>query len=192
MTQTTGMSEPRRAFTGLMTEARGKWGWFVALGILFVVLGFGALSNLLLATIATIFYIGVLMIVAGAFQIVHAFRVKDWRGFFLWGLGGFFYAAAGTTIVLDPTIASIVLTLILAVFTIASGFMRLLLSFRAREDRGWGWLFASGLLTAIAGLAFLLGWPLNSLWLLGLLLSVDLVFQGCTLIGLGLQLRDVR
>ncbi|WP_244485512.1 HdeD family acid-resistance protein [Bradyrhizobium tropiciagri] len=191
MTQTTGMSEPRRAFTGLMTEAQGKWGWFVVLGI-FVVLGFGALSNLLLATIATIFYIGVLMIVAGAFQIVHALRVKDWRGFFLWGLGGFFYAAAGMTIVLDPAIASLVLTLILAVFTIASGLMRLLLSFRARGDRGWGWLFASGLLTAIAGLAFLLGWPLNSLWLLGLLLSVDLVFQGCTLIGLGLQLRDSR
>lgn len=192
MAQTSGMSEPKRAFTGLMTEARGKWGWFVVLGILFIVLGFGALSNLLLATIATIFYIGVLMIIAGAFQIVHAFRVKNWRGFFLWGLGGFFYAAAGTTIVLDPAIASLVLTLILAVFTIASGLMRLLLGFRARGDRGWGWLFASGLLTAIAGLTFLLGWPLNSLWLLGLLLSVDLVFQGCTLIGLGLQLRDAR
>ncbi|WP_316396410.1 HdeD family acid-resistance protein [Bradyrhizobium sp. 33ap4] len=175
-----------------MTEARGKWGWFVALGILFIALGFGALSNLLLTTIATIFYIGVLVIIAGAFQIVHAFRVKNWRGFFLWGLGGFFYVAAGTTIVLDPAIASLVLTLILAVCTIASGVMRLLLSFRAKGDRGWGWLFASGLLTAIAGLAFLLGWPLNSLWLLGLLLSIDLVFQGCTLLGLGLQLRGMR
>ncbi|MHC6153974.1 HdeD family acid-resistance protein [Bradyrhizobium elkanii] len=192
MTQTTGTSEPRQVFTGILTEARAKWGWFVALGILFVLLGFGAVSNLLLATVATIFYIGVLMIAAGVFQIIHAFGAENWRGRFLWGLGGLFYAVAGTTIILDPVIASLVLTLMLAVFTIASGLMRLLLGFRARGDRGWGWLFASGLLTAIAGLAFLLGWPLNSLWLLGLVLSVDLVFQGCTLVGLGLQLRDAR
>ncbi|MVT64930.1 HdeD family acid-resistance protein [Bradyrhizobium pachyrhizi] len=173
-----------------MSEARAKWGWFVALGILFACLGFGAVSDLLLATVATIFYIGALITVAGVFQIIHALGVKSWRGFLLWGLGGLFYAAAGTTIILDPAIASLALTLVLAVFTVASGFMRLLLSFKARRDRSWGWLFASGLLTAIAGLAFLLGWPLNSLWLLGLLLSIDLIFQGCTLIGLGLQLRN--
>ncbi|MDH6694981.1 uncharacterized membrane protein HdeD (DUF308 family) [Bradyrhizobium elkanii] len=192
MTHTTAPSEPRGAFTGILSEARAKWGWFVALGILFVLLGFGAVSNLLLATVTTIFYIGALMIVAGIFQIIHAFGVESWRGRFLWGLGGLTYAVAGTTIILDPVIASLVLTLMLAVFTIASGLMRLLLGFRARDDRGWGWLCASGLLTAVAGLAFLLGWPLNSLWLLGLLLSVDLVFQGCALIGLGLQLRSTR
>jgi uncharacterized membrane protein HdeD (DUF308 family) len=67
--------------------------------------------------------------------------------------------------------------------------MRLWLGFQAQSEHGWGWIIASGIVTTLAGLIFVLGWPVNSLWLLGLVLSIDLVFQGLTLIGLSLRLR---
>jgi uncharacterized membrane protein HdeD (DUF308 family) len=43
--------------------------------------------------------------------------------------------------------------------------------------------------TALAGVVFLLGWPVNSLWLLGLFLAFDLAMQGWALIAFGLALR---
>ena len=53
-----------------------------------------------------------------------------------------------------------------------------------------GWLALSGLITLAAGLLIALGWPGNSLWILGLLLVFDLIFQGFSLIFLGLALRQ--
>jgi len=173
----------------VFAEARAKWSWFVALGFVFVALGAIAVSNLLLTTIATVYYVGALMIVAGAMQIVQSFRVKSWGGFFLWILSGVLYAVAGLMTLMNPLLASLLFTLMLAVLTVASGVVRLWLGLRARADHGWGWIVASGAITTIAGLIFLLGWPVNSLWLLGLVLAIDLIFQGCALVGLGLRFR---
>jgi len=172
-----------------LAEERAKRGWFLVLGIIFVVLGAVAVSNLLYATIVTVFYVGLLMIVAGVAQIVQSLRIKTWGGFFLWLLSGLLYAGAGVIAFANPLLASAILTLLLALLTIASGLMRLWLGFQAQSEHGWGWIIASGIVTTLAGLIFVLGWPVNSLWLLGLVLSIDLVFQGLTLIGLGLRLR---
>lgn len=190
MTETIGLQDTHPTGANLMDAVRGKWGWFVALGILFILFGAAALTNLFAATVATIFYIGALITVAGIFQIIHAFANKNWGAFFLWLLGGLLYAAAGVVIVLNPLLASVGLTLMFAVLTIASGLTRLVLGFKARGKGGTGWFIASAVLTVIAGVVFLLGWPINSLWLLGLLLAIDLTFQGFSLVGLGLQLRS--
>lgn len=190
MTQTTELHDTRRTGANLMDAVRGKWGWFVALGLLFILLGVVALGNLLAATVATVFYIGAVIAVAGIFQILHAFANKNWGAFFLWLLAGLCYAVAGVMIVMNPTLASVGLTLMFAVLTIVSGLMRLVVGFKARGENGTGWFIASAVLTTIAGVIFLLGWPVNSLWLLGLLLAIDLIFQGVSLVALGWQLRS--
>ncbi|MVT64904.1 HdeD family acid-resistance protein [Bradyrhizobium pachyrhizi] len=177
------------ALPGAFADLRARWGWFVVLGIVFIVLGAIAISNLLVATIATVYYVGALMTIAGVMQIIQSFRVKTWGGFLLWLLSGVLYAAAGLMTFINPLLASFVFTLMLALLTLSSGMLRLWLGFQARAEHGWGWIIASGVVTTVAGLIFLLGWPINSLWLLGLLLSLDLAFQGCALVGLGLRLR---
>ena len=62
-------------------------------------------------------------------------------------------------------------------------------SWRVRPESGWGWLMAGGIVTALAGVVFILGWPVNSLWLLGLFLAFDLAMQGWSLIAFGLALK---
>jgi uncharacterized membrane protein HdeD (DUF308 family) len=54
----------------------GKWGWFVALGIAELILGGVASTNLLLANLASVLFIGAAMLVGGIFQIVHAFSAR--------------------------------------------------------------------------------------------------------------------
>lgn len=176
-------------FQSELARAHSKWVWFVLLGLLFIVLGGLAIGNLLLATIVTVYYVGAFMIVAGVLQFVQSFRVTSWGGFAFWALSGLLYAGAGVVTFVNPLLASFFLTLLLALFTIASGVTRLWLGFRTKQEHGWGWIIASGVVTTIAGLIFLLGWPVNSLWLLGSVLAIDLIFQGCALVGLGWRFR---
>ena len=80
----------------------------------------------------------------------------------------------------------------LAIMLIASGIFRIVAGFQYRPLPGWGWLVASGVVTSLAGLVFLLGWPVNSLYLLGLILAFDLLFQGASAIALGFSLRRLK
>jgi uncharacterized membrane protein HdeD (DUF308 family) len=172
--------------------ARSPWGWYVALGIALIVLSAFAFGNLLAATVASVYFVGILMLVGAVLQIVHAFEVKRRGGFFLWLLSGLVYGVAGVLAFTNPLLAASVLTLLLAVSLIVSGILRLAWSLTLRRLSGWGWLLASGVITIVVGLLFLMGWPENSLWLLGIVLAVDLAFQGVADIAFGLQLRRLR
>jgi uncharacterized membrane protein HdeD (DUF308 family) len=170
-------------------QARSKWGWFVALGVLFLILGTLAFGNLLTATIATVYYIGALMVVGAIVTIVHAFQVKSWSSFFAWLLSGALYCAAGVLIFNNPLLAASTLTLVLALVLIASGVMRIWSSIQMRPSTGWAWMTASGVATLLAGMVFLVGWPINTLWLLGMMLAFELTFQGISMIAFGASLN---
>lgn len=178
--------------SGLMADLRAKWGWFVALGVLLLILGVVALANIFATTIASVFLIGGLMTIGGIGYIVHAFQVKTWGGFFFWLLSGLLYGVAGFLAFYNPLVAAAVLTLIFALALVVSGALRIGAGFRMRPEDGWGWIVASGIITLVVGILLAFGWPLNTLWLLGLLLAVDLTFQGVAGLAFGLQLRSHR
>ncbi|MBX3536536.1 MAG: HdeD family acid-resistance protein [Chelatococcus sp.] len=173
-------------------EVRGKWGWFVALGVGLILLGVIALANLFLATVATIFYIGAMMLIGGIVEIVHAFQVKTWGRFFYWLLSGAFYALAGLIAFYNPLVASAALTLLLAVTLVVAGIFRIWVGFAARPESGWGWIVATGVLTLLVGIVVYAAWPGNSLVLLGAILAIDLIFQGVGFISFGTMLRTRR
>ena len=67
---------------------RAKWGWIVALGIIFMIAGVIALGSVVMATETAVLVVGIMMIMAGVAEIVSAFNVKDWGKFALWLLLG--------------------------------------------------------------------------------------------------------
>jgi uncharacterized membrane protein HdeD (DUF308 family) len=168
---------------------RDKWGWFVALGVLLLVFGGIAFGNLFIATVASVYLVGWLMLFAGAVEIVHAFGVKSWGRFFYWLLSGLLYAVAGFFAFYNPVLASAVLTFLLAVALIAAGLLRAWVGYQHWTAKGSGWIVTAGVVTALAGLLIAMQWPVNSLWVLGLFLAIDLVFQGWTFIAFGLALK---
>lgn len=174
---------------GDVAALRSKWGWFVLLGVALLVLGVIAAGNLLVATAASIFFVGTMMIIGGIVEIVHAFGVKSWGTFFWWLLSGILYVVAGYLAFANPVLAAGVMTLFLAISLIASGLVRIWIGFSGRGVEGWGWVIAGGIITVLAGLIIASGWPVNSLWILGLFLAIDLIFQGVTYIGFGFGLR---
>lgn len=174
----------------LNTEIRPRWGWFVALGVALIALALFAFGNLMAATIVSVFMVGVLMTIGAVVQIIHAVRVKRWGGFFFWLLSGLLYGVAGVLTFYNPLLAAAVMTLVLAISLIAAGILRVWASIRMRPLHGWGWLMASGLITIVAGVVFALNWPANTLFLLGIVLAVDLTFQGISAIAFGLSLKS--
>jgi uncharacterized membrane protein HdeD (DUF308 family) len=143
---------------------RGKWGWIVALGVVYLVAGVIALGSVVMATVATVYFVGIMMIVAGVFEVIQAFD--------------------------NPLLTAVWLTLILGAALVASGIMRVFLGFNMKGGTPWGWVVASGLITLLLGIIILVHWPVSSLYVLGIFLGIDLVFAGASWIGLGLGLRQ--
>jgi uncharacterized membrane protein HdeD (DUF308 family) len=168
---------------------RGKWGWFVALGVLLLICSLLAFANEFLATVVSVYYIGMLMLFGGIVHLVHAFQVKGWGHSLFWAGSGVLYALAGMLAFVNPLLVSAVLTLMLAIALIVAGIFRTWVGIRLRPMKGWGWIPVGGIVTALAGLVIAIGWPVNSLWVLGLFLAIDLCIQGWTLIAFGLGVR---
>src|SRR5262245_7087252 len=104
-----------------MAPLRAKWGWILALGIVYVVAGWVALGIVVMATVASVFVVGLMMIVAGVAEIINAFQLKGWGSFLLWALLGALYIFAGFITFQNPLFAAVVLTLILGAALVASG-----------------------------------------------------------------------
>jgi uncharacterized membrane protein HdeD (DUF308 family) len=188
MTSTSGNLTTSAASPDL-EPLHAKWGWIVALGVVYVIAGLIALGSVLMATVVSVFLVGIMMIMAGVAEVVGAFQIKGWGKFLLWVLLGVLYIVAGFVTFQNPLLAAAVLTLILGVALIASGIMRIILAFSVQQETPWVWVLLSGLVTLVLGGLILARWPISSLYILGLFLGIDLVIAGASWIGLGLGLR---
>jgi uncharacterized membrane protein HdeD (DUF308 family) len=166
-----------------------RWGSIVAFGALIIVLGVVAIALVVSATIASVFLVGLFMIFGGAIEIFVGLGSRSWSRFFLWIAAGLLYLAAGAVALAQPLFAAIVFTLILGAGLLATGAVRLWVAWHLPAGRSKGMAAFSGVVTLLFGLVVILGWPGNSLFILGLLLGLDLIFYGAGWISFGLLLR---
>jgi uncharacterized membrane protein HdeD (DUF308 family) len=172
-----------------VTPLRAKWGWIVALGVVYVIAGFIALGSVAMATVASVLVVGVMMIIAGVAELFNAFQIKSWGKFLIWGLLGLLYIVAGFVTFENPLFAAVLLTLLLGASLVASGIVRIFLAFNMKREMPWILVALSGVITLLLGLLILARWPVNSVYILGLFLGIDLIMAGAGWIGLGLGLH---
>jgi uncharacterized membrane protein HdeD (DUF308 family) len=184
-------SKPNPAdLAAALTQWRARWGWFVALGGALVVLGVIAMAHIFAATLVSVLFIGIMMLVGGVGQLIHAWRIRQMAGFMFWTLSGLLYAGAGLIAIVNPAVGASALTLLLGATLIGVGALRLWIWFNNRAQPGWKWLALSGVITLFTGILVAVNWPGNSAWILGLLLALDLLFQGWTTMLIGFSLRE--
>jgi uncharacterized membrane protein HdeD (DUF308 family) len=169
-------------------ELRRRRGWFLALGILLIVLGTIALGSSVLMTLATMVFIGWLMIIGGIIESLHAFSCKRWGGFFIDLLTGVLYVVVGFMIVANPGSSALALTLLIAMFLIFEGIFRIAIAATVRYPN-WAWLLLHGVVNLFLGLAIWRQWPYSGLWVIGLFVGIDMIFNGWTLVMLGLAAK---
>jgi uncharacterized membrane protein HdeD (DUF308 family) len=145
-----------------------------------------------MATVASVIVVGAMMIVAGIFEIIGAFQLKSWGKFLIWVLLGVLYVVAGFLTFENPVFAAVLLTLFLGASLIASGVVRLFLAFSMKRESPWVWVALSGAITLLLGLLIVARWPVNSVYILGLFLGIDLIMAGAGWVSLGFSLRQRR
>jgi len=168
---------------------RSRWRWLLGAGILLALVALVALFNLLIATVVSVLFVGVTMLLAGAAHVVFAFQMKRWGQTVGLLLIGGLYVLAGLMTFWNPVLASAFLTLLMALSMLVAGIVRTAAGLAIRPVSGWPWLVAAGVATVLVALIILAGWPVNSLWIIGALLAIDLMLTGCALSALALALR---
>ncbi len=169
-----------------LKEIHAAWGWLLALGILWIILGTLAIIMPFAATLAVEMVFGVLFLIGGIAQLVQAFRSKGWKVFALQVLGGLLALALGAILLFYPLQGVLTLTILLAAFFVAQGIVKIMAAFRQRPSAGWGWLMFSGILGVIVGVIIWAALPEAAIWVLGLLVGIELIFSGWAMVMIAL------
>lgn len=171
-------------------ELRKKWGWLLALGVLLIVFGTLGLWMSFAMTLATVIMFGALLVVGGGFQLVNAFQLKGWKSMLWHVLIALLYVAAGILIVTDPILASMSLTMVLAWILIAVGVFRIIMAMQLRPVIGLFWPLLSGLISVLLGGMILAQWPATGFWVIGLFVSIEMIFNGWSSVFIAMAARN--
>lgn len=172
-------------------ELKRNWGWLLALGILFEILGFIGMGMVVTLTMVSILFIGVLFIAGGVIQLIDSFKCRGWKAFIWHVLIALLYIIAGGLVIYDPVAASAIITMILAWVLIVIGVTRCVMAFSLKSSsRGWIWLLIAGVAAIVLGIMILMQWPMSSFWIIGLLLAIEMIINGWSYILLALAIKN--
>lgn len=183
------MTKSQHVLDPMPVDLQRNWGWLLGLGILFVVLGFIGLGMTVGITLLSMFFLGVIFIVAGVAQIIDVFKCHHWRGIVGHALIAILYIMGGGLVIYDPFLASALITGLLAWVLIIIGITRLIMAIVLRHSAGWGWLLFAGLTAIVLGILILVHWPYSAMWIIGMFISIELIVDGWTYIFLALGMR---
>ncbi|MFV2092031.1 MAG: HdeD family acid-resistance protein [Hyphomicrobiales bacterium] len=168
-----------------------KRGWFIALGIILVLIGAVAVIWPFFATLSTALFVGWVLIAGGIAQVIHAFWVKDWGGFIWAMLIGLLETAAGIALLTYPVEGIVALTIYMAIVFIAEGALRIIMAFGHKPHAGWVWLLIGGIVSIGVGVMLWAKLPSSALWAIGLLVGVNVTVAGWTLLMLAFAARNL-
>jgi uncharacterized membrane protein HdeD (DUF308 family) len=171
-------------------ELRHKWGWFLVLGIVMIVLGVVALALIPAASLATVLVLGWLMVFSGVVEAVHAFQVRGWGGVFLHLVAGIAGVLIGLLIVTHPIAGALAWTLLFASFFTVVGLFRIFAAIRLKFPH-WGWAVFDGSVTLLLGILLWAEWPWSGFWFLGLAVGISLLLRGWSNVMLALAVRNL-
>jgi uncharacterized membrane protein HdeD (DUF308 family) len=181
------LQEIRTAVLGAAAKAPGA---LIGLGILFIILGMIGVAGQVMFSFVTINMLGAFLIIGGGLQLAHAIKSHGWKSVGIQVVLAVLYIAAGVFIWAYPIPALEAITLWLAAIFFITGFLRLVSAFQHRHFREWFWLVLSSAISILMGVLIMNGYPASSLWLPGLLIAIELLLQGWSLLFLGLTARN--
>ncbi|MGA9575164.1 MAG: HdeD family acid-resistance protein [Lysobacterales bacterium] len=168
---------------GVITdEVREHRNWFLVMGAVMVLLGLAAIVFPFIATLAVELSIGWILLISGAAGIAQAIRAARWKGFLFSLLSALLSLGIGVILLLYPLTGILSLTVLLATFFIIVGIFRILQAMSLRPHDHWGWLLTSGILALVLAALIIIQWPEAVAWVIGLLVGIDLIFNGWTLV----------
>jgi uncharacterized membrane protein HdeD (DUF308 family) len=168
---------------GGVTLEQSRSGWDIVWGLLLIVAGIAILWHAVAATVISVFFFGWLAVIGGLVGLVAGlFRIGK-GGFWPAVISGALLLVLGIVILRNPGVAVASLTLLAGTLFLMGGVIRLAAAFQVDQNRGI--MIFSGLVSLGLGLVVVFNLAEASLYLLGVLLGVQALSDGITLLVLG-------
>jgi uncharacterized membrane protein HdeD (DUF308 family) len=132
------------------------------------------------------------VLISGVVGLIMTFMTRGAPGF-AWSLiSALLGIAVGLMLLVWPLSGALSLTLLLTAFFIVEGVASIMYAFEHKRELSgrWGFMLMSGIVDLILGAIILAGFPATALWALGVLVGINMLFGGASLIGLGLAARS--
>ncbi len=167
------------------------WRVFVGEGIVLAVLGLAAIIIPALAGLVTTVFLGWLFFIAGVVGLLTTFRARQAPGFGWSLLSALVAILVGGALIWNPLQGLVTLTYVLTAFFILDGALIIVLAITHRRELSgkWEWMMVNGIVDIILAGVIISGFPGTLVWALGLLVGIDMLFGGASLIAMGLEAR---
>ena len=170
-----------------MIDRFGKWS--IIIGALLVLIGLTGIVLPQVIALQLAYLIAILFIVGGVFWLAHALRYS--LGYWSDWLKPVLLLISGLLLLQHPGGGIALIGLLLAFYLLMDAFGSFSLAQALKPFPGWGWMAFNGAVSLLLALLFLIGWPGTSLLLVGLFVSISLLFDGISLIYIGWMQRKM-
>jgi uncharacterized membrane protein HdeD (DUF308 family) len=167
------------------------WRLFVVEGLVMIVLGAAAIIVPSLASLAISVFLGWLFLIGGCVSLIATILGRHAPGFWWSLLSAIVTIGVGSVLIGWPMGGIITLTLVLTVFLVVEGVLTIAFAIdhRRQLSQRWGWMLVNGLLDlGLAGI-IIVALPASAAWVLGIIVGIDMIFGGLTLIGMARAVR---
>ena len=166
------------------------WKLVLAQGIVMMVLGFLAVAEPNVATFAVSIFVGWLFFIGGIFRALSVWQSRALPGFAWSLLTALLAIVFGLILIFRPLAGALTLTMVLVAFFILEGITGIVLAVLHRGHlRSWGWVLFSGIVDLLLALLIWDGWPSSADWAIGLLVGINMLFFGLSLVMTALTAR---
>jgi len=173
-----------------MRDAAGS-PWLVGLlAVLELILGFVLLSFPFLLGASAVWVGGFVLLVVGVLRLIQMFvrPLNRW-----WSLlAGLIYISVGFCMIYFTAQSLALLTLLVGCALLVGGVLRLAVAFSMNGQQGSAWRFFNAIVSIILGGMVIWSWPSSSVWLLGTIIAIEMIFSGWTLLFLALAPQPSR
>src|SRR6202011_5829271 len=183
---------PQEVRAALGRALHDHWGLYLAEGIILVILGLIAIVVPPIATLAFTIIIGWIFLVSGILGLITTFWARSAPGFWWSLISAIIAIAAGVVLLLWPISGTISLTLVLIAFFVVEGIVSIMYAIEHRNQLTgqWGWMLLSGIIDLILAAIIFAGLPGTAVWALGLLVGINMLFGGASMIAIALHGRN--
>jgi uncharacterized membrane protein HdeD (DUF308 family) len=184
-------ANPTEGLRGAGTIIKKASGWFIAMAVVFILLGMMAIIEPGIAGLAVTILVGWVLVFGGGAHLVAAFSGGG-AGRVIWQvLIGILYIVGGIYFLSHPLLGLGTLTLLLTVIILMEAVFEIIAYFRMRGVGGSGWLLVNALITLLLGGLIWFHWPSSSVWAIGILVGVNLLMTGFSRLMFGLAARKL-
>ena len=176
----------------MSAAVKAHWKAFLFEGIVLALLGLAAMIVPPLASLAVTIFLGWMFLISGVAGLIVTFWARQMPGFW-WSLFSAALAVlAGLVLLARPMQGVLTLTIVVGAYFLAEGVATIMYALEHRRELSerWSWLLVSGLMDILIAFLIIAGLPGSAEWAVGLLVGINLVLGGASLVGMALAARN--